>query len=81
MMAGLWEIARSTFAPGSPGAVLWALMFLGVVGYFLSYIASAVGQGQISKMINVATLFIAVGLVANVVLKAITAVAGLAGFK
>lgn len=80
-MGGLWEIARQTFAPGSPGAVLWQLMFLGVIGYFLGYIVSAVGQGQIGRMINVGTVFAAVIMVASVIIRAIVAVAGIAGFK
>ena len=80
-MGGLWELARSTFAPGSPGAVLWQLMFLGVVGYFLSYITAAVGKGQISRMIDVGATFAAVILVVGVVVGAIVAVAGIAGFR
>lgn len=80
-MGGLWEIARSTFAPGSPGAIMWGLMFVGVVGYFLSYITAAVGKGQISRMIDVSTMFVAVIMVAGVVVAAIVAVAGIAGFR
>ena len=80
-MGSLWEIARSTFAAGSPGAVLWQLMFLGIIGFLLSYIAAAVGQGQISRMINVSTLFASVIMVASVIVRAIIAVAGIAGFN
>jgi hypothetical protein len=80
-MDSLWAIARQTFAPNSPGAALWALMFVAVVGFLLSYIATAVGKGQISRMIEVSTMFTAVIMVANVVVKAIIAVAGVAGFR
>jgi hypothetical protein len=77
----MWEIARSTFAIGTPGSVLFQLMFIGVVGFLLSYIASAVGKGQISRMIDVGSLFAAVIMVVSVIVRAIVAVAGVAGFK
>lgn len=76
----MWEIARQTFAYGQPGAVLWQLMFIGVVGYFLAYITTALGKGQISKMIDVVTTFAAVSIVVAVVYGAIVAVSKLAGF-
>lgn len=80
-MGGLWEIARGTFSVGSPGAVLWGLMFLAVTSFFLSYITQAVGKGQISRMIDVGSLFAAVIMVAGVIVSAIVAVAGIAGFR
>lgn len=80
-MRDIWEIARQTFAPGSPGAVLFALMFIAVVGFFLSYIASAVGKGQVARMIDVAIMFAAIIAVAGVAYNAIVTVAKLAGYN
>lgn len=77
---GLWEIARNTFAPSAPGAVLWSLMFIGVVSFFLSMITTAAGKGQIARMIDVSTILVAVITVALLAYKAIMSVATLAGF-
>ena len=77
-MGPIWEIARNLFT--GPGAVLWELMFTAVGGYFLSYLAAAVGNIQVSRMIGLTAMFISVALVVNTAIKAIVAVAKMCGF-
>lgn len=75
------QIAASTFGTGGVGVVLIQLMLCAVVGWLLTYIASAVGQGQIAGMIRIATVFICISLVADTAWKAIKVVAAMAGIK
>ena len=80
-MGPIWEIGRATFSVGSPGAVVFALMFLGLIGYLTSYVLSAVGKGQLAALINLVVMFAGIIMVVGTIVAAIVAVAGVAGFK
>ena len=77
----LMEMAFTLFGPGGKAAVLIYLMLVAVVGWLLSYIAQAAGQGTIAGMIKTTGLFICIALVANVAWDAIKVVGRIAGFK
>jgi len=68
------EIAKTTFGPGGPGVVIAELMLIAVVGWLCSYIARAVGKGQIADMINIAAVFSCIAVIAGVAWNAINAV-------
>lgn len=64
------EIAKQTFVHG-PGALVMQLVFLAVVGWFATSIASASGKGQLANMINIIIVFGAIGLVGTAVISAL----------
>ena len=74
------QLAVGTFGIGGPGAVLVQLMLIGIVGWLLSYLTLAAGQGQISGMIKVVTIFTCIGMVAKSAWGAIKTVAAIAGY-
>ena len=80
-MGPIWEIGRATFSVGSPGAVVFGLMFLGLIGYLTSYILSAVGKGQLAALINLVVMFVGITMVVGTIVAAIVAVASVAGFR
>ncbi len=75
----MWEIAAKTFAWGAPGAVLFQLMFVALISWFLSCVASAVGNGQIANGIKVVSIFVCIYLITSIAWKAVTAIGKLAG--
>ncbi|MHB1042372.1 MAG: hypothetical protein ACYC0Q_05995 [Eubacteriales bacterium] len=67
--------AAATFGPGGAGFSIVQLILLAAFGALASYITSALGQGQISSMIKLVTVFSCIAIVIAVVWKAISAVA------
>jgi hypothetical protein len=68
-----------TFGTGGAGQPIVTLVCIATVGSLSSTIAGALGQGQISNMIKLVTVFSCISLVINVVWKAISALASAAG--
>lgn len=56
------EIAKATFTHG-PGSTIIQLVLMSAVGWFGGTIASALGKGQLANIINLVTVFGAIGLV------------------
>ncbi len=74
------EIARNTFTWGGPGAILFQLMLLGVVGgWALASITHAVGQGQVARLISVGCIFVALSLVFSLAWNVVLTVARAVG--
>lgn len=65
----------ATFGPGGAGFSIVQLILLAAFRALASYITSALGQGQISSMIKLVTVFSCIAIVIGVVWKAISAVA------
>ncbi len=76
---GLVTLARDTFSVGGPGAVMFQLMFIGVIGWMLFKVLEAVGQGQIANMLKIVTVFVCIVMVAGQVWRAIQVIGSIAG--
>jgi hypothetical protein len=72
-------VASATFAAGGPGFAIVQLLVIAAFGSLVGYILSALGQGQISNMTKLLTVFACIGIVIAQVMKAIGAVAGAFG--
>lgn len=73
----LSDIALDLFT--HEGSILIKLMLVGVVGSLLVKLTGAAGEGQISSLIKVGGIFLAIYLVTSIAWKAIVAVAQIAG--
>lgn len=73
----LSDIALDLFT--HEGSILIKLMLVGVVGSLLVKLTGAAGEGQISGMIKVAGIFLAIYLVTSIAWKAVVSVAQIAG--
>lgn len=65
----------ATFGPGGVGFSIVQLILLAAFGALASYVTSALGQGQISSMIKLVTVFSCIAIVIGVVWKAISSIA------
>jgi hypothetical protein len=74
-------IAAETFSVGGAGGAIVQLLLIAGFGTLASYIVSALGQGQISSMVKLVTVFSCIGLIINVIWQAISAVANAFGVK
>lgn len=68
-------VASQTFGPGGAGVAIVQLLLIAGFGTLCGYITSALGQGQISGMVKLVTVFSCITLVISVIWKAIAAVA------
>lgn len=68
-------VAAQTFGAGGVGFAIVQLMLIAAFGALASYIASAVGQGQIASMIKMVTVFCCIAIVINSIWHAVAAVA------
>lgn len=71
------EISRSLFS--HQGAVIVQIALLAVGGWLMSYIAEAVGKAQLARLINMAAIMVAFGLVVGTIWSALSAVAKVLG--
>jgi hypothetical protein len=63
------------------GLPLVQCMVVAAFGAILSYITSAFGQGQVSSMLKLTTVFICISIVVGVVWKALSSIAGFFGLS
>lgn len=73
------EIARGVFL--GPGAVVIEIALLAIGGWAMSYIAQALGKGQLARLIHIAMLFAAFCIVINTLWNALSAVARVFGIN
>ncbi len=66
--------ASATFGSSGPGFAIVELVLIAAFGALCTFIASALGQGNISSMIKMVTVFACIGVVIEAVWKAITAI-------
>lgn len=74
------ELLRNIFGPGGPGFVVVQIVFVAVVGWLGGYLAAAAGKGSLAQMIHVASVFIAIVLVAAQAALALKAFAAFIGY-
>lgn len=72
-------VAAQTFSSGGAGAPIVQLLVIAGFGSLSGYVASALGQGQISNMIKLVSVFSCIGIVISQVIKAISAIASAFG--
>ena len=65
------EVAKETFGVDSIAFVIPELVLIGIGGYLMSLLLSAVGQGQIASMTKIATVFCCIYCVTSTAVKAI----------
>lgn len=75
------DLLRSIFGPGGAGFVIVEICFIAMVGWLAGYLATAAGRGNLAQMIQVASVFIAITLVAAQAVLALRAFAAFIGFK
>lgn len=68
-------IAAQTFSTGGPGSSIVQLLLLASFGSLTSYVASALGQGQIASMIKLLSVMGCIGIVIAQVMSAVNAIA------
>ncbi len=78
-MITLGGIAAQTFSSGGAGSAIVQLVCLAAFGSLSTYVASALGQGQIASMIKLVTVFCCISTVVGVVWSAISQIAGAFG--
>jgi hypothetical protein len=74
-------VAAQTFGSGGAGFAIVQLMLIAAFGALSSYIASALGQGQVASMIKMVAVFSCIAIVIHSVWKAIAAVAQAFGIQ
>ncbi len=70
----MWDVARSTFAVGGPGAIIIQLTFIAVVSWLSSMITNAIGKSQISSIIQGVSNLICIGLAGKVLYDALVSI-------
>ena len=73
------SVMAATFGSGGPGYSVVQLLVLASFGSLSSYIASALGQGQISNMIKLLTVFGCISIVIIQVINALRTIANAFG--
>ncbi len=68
-------ILAETFKPGGVGGTIVQMLVIAAFGTLSTYITSALGQGQISSMIKLGTVFSCIGLCISLIWGAIEKVA------
>lgn len=72
-------IARNVFL--GPGSVVIEIALLAIGGWLMSYLAQAVGKGQLARLIHISMMFAAFVIVVNTLWTALTAVAKVLGIN
>ena len=78
---GLLDIARSTFSPGGPGAVMFQFTLIGLVGWLLNYLLHAINKGAFADLVKVAGLLACIGIVGKLAWDVLMTIAGIAGLR
>lgn len=65
------QIAGDLFR--GPGAIVIQLALLAIGGWLMSYIAQALGKGQVAQLVHLAVIFTAFVLVVNLLFTALMA--------
>lgn len=74
-------VMADTFAKGGIGYAIVQLLLVAAATMLFSTITSALGKGQIAKMISILGVFSCIGIVANLIISVIASVAKAFGIQ
>ena len=78
---GLFDIAKSTFSPGGPGAVMFQFTLIGLVSWLLNYLLHAINKGAFADLVKVAALLACIGIIGGLAYNVLMTIAGIAGLN